>query len=479
MQAHEAQHARKMLERATLRHPRHADLWFALALAARDEEKIGLALLAAERAAECAPDHPKFLVASAQLRFDCGLSSVEHFRRAASATHQDPTVVRGLALALEAEGRLDEAESLLSAQLAARPDWIDGHRALTTLRWTRGQKSAFDESFSLAAQARPANVAVWRAWFEAVVHARQWERARDILDMAQAQTRQSAPFLSCRYFLAGERGSPGDLERLPAIDPAGFATDPVPAISQVRYHLRLGDPARALPVAIALLSTRYANMAWPYLSTIWRLLGDSRLDWFEQSDRFIRAYELGLSADTLADLAALLRRLHRPRDPHLDQSVRGGTQTDGHLFYRQDSQIQLLRHRILSALEDYAESLPKRDADHPLLGPRRDRLAFSGSWSVRLGPGGRNVAHTHPKGWISGAFYVNVPPLAERGAAPAGHIEFGVPPAELGLNLAPIARIEPAPGRVALFPSTMWHGTVPFDQGERLVVAFDLRIPHS
>jgi hypothetical protein len=28
-----------------------------------------------------------------------------------------------------------------------------------------------------------------------------------------------------------------------------------------------------------------------------------------------------------------------------------------------------------------------------------------------------------------------------------------------------------------LFPSTMWHATVPFEEGERLVVAFDVRPP--
>jgi len=28
-----------------------------------------------------------------------------------------------------------------------------------------------------------------------------------------------------------------------------------------------------------------------------------------------------------------------------------------------------------------------------------------------------------------------------------------------------------------LFPSWMWHGTVPFEHGERLTVAFDVGVP--
>jgi hypothetical protein len=65
------------------------------------------------------------------------------------------------------------------------------------------------------------------------------------------------------------------------------------------------------------------------------------------------------------------------------------------------------------------------------------------------------------------------------GPPPAGHIAFGIPPAELGLALEPYRTLAPAPGRLAVFPSTMWHGTVPFDDGERLVIAFDIKRPRG
>ena len=57
-----------------------------------------------------------------------------------------------------------------------------------------------------------------------------------------------------------------------------------------------------------------------------------------------------------------------------------------------------------------------------------------------------------------------------------GHIQFGVPMAELGLDLAPRRVIRPAVGSLALFPSYMWHGTVPFNSAQpRITVAFDLQ----
>jgi hypothetical protein len=102
-------------------------------------------------------------------------------------------------------------------------------------------------------------------------------------------------------------------------------------------------------------------------------------------------------------------------------------------------------------------------------------LYFEGAWSVRLGSQGFHVVHTHPLGWISSAFYVALPETMGKGQA--GWLQLGAPPPDLRLDLAPYCMIEPKPGRLALFPSTMWHGTVPFDDGERLTIAFDMRVP--
>jgi predicted 2-oxoglutarate/Fe(II)-dependent dioxygenase YbiX len=47
----------------------------------------------------------------------------------------------------------------------------------------------------------------------------------------------------------------------------------------------------------------------------------------------------------------------------------------------------------------------------------------------------------------------------------------------LGLDLPPLRTILPRPGQLVLFPSTMWHGTIPFESGERLTIAFDVEKP--
>jgi hypothetical protein len=65
--------------------------------------------------------------------------------------------------------------------------------------------------------------------------------------------------------------------------------------------------------------------------------------------------------------------------------------------------------------------------------------------------------------------------LPEERARRSGWIQFGQPPEDLGLELAPRRFIQPKVGHVALFPSYMWHGTVPFEDSEpRVTMAFDM-----
>ena len=101
-------------------------------------------------------------------------------------------------------------------------------------------------------------------------------------------------------------------------------------------------------------------------------------------------------------------------------------------------------------------------------------MAFGPSWSVRLAGGGYHAAHFHPGGILSSACYISLPSDMAGSDGKAGWLEIGRPPPELGLDLPPLASFEPVPGRLALFPSFLFHGTRPFTGGERLTVAFDL-----
>ena len=70
-----------------------------------------------------------------------------------------------------------------------------------------------------------------------------------------------------------------------------------------------------------------------------------------------------------------------------------------------------------------------------------------------------------------------VEPGAQRGlASKLVHLAEGLEEDVVrGVALGPEHVVKPEPGRLVLFPSYMWHGTVPFDgDAPRLTVAFDL-----
>jgi hypothetical protein len=65
--------------------------------------------------------------------------------------------------------------------------------------------------------------------------------------------------------------------------------------------------------------------------------------------------------------------------------------------------------------------------------------------------------------------------VTEDVTAQQGWLKFGEPPYELDLK-GPIRRtLQPRPGTLVLFPSYLWHGTIPFHAGQsRTTIAFDV-----
>jgi hypothetical protein len=251
------------------------------------------------------------------------------------------------------------------------------------------------------------------------------------------------------------------------------------AVHHVRHLVRTGRWARAAALIQPWLAGPASDDFYPYAGLVWRVTGDRRQAWLDRDGALVRTFDLGAALPPLDDLAATLRTLHRLRGDPLDQSVRGGSQTDGPLLANLDPAIQATRTAIVVAVEAYIAALPARDARHPALRHRRDaRPRFAGSWSVRLRGAGRHTNHIHPLGWISSALYVGVPEHRAGHPPDAGWLTIGEPPSDLGLDLPPYRTVRPAPGTLVLFPSTCWHGTRPVADGERLTIAFDIAPPH-
>lgn len=385
--------------------------------------------------------------------------------------------------ALQSLGRHAQALDAYRSALAREPGHALSLYDLARLRWRLGDPD-FDAELRAAIAAHPADA------LTAGVRAHLLWRAERFADAERA------------YVLAVERapGSPGLLDglarcrvRLGALD-AGLALHrQAVALSPQDVELRANHAASLLVAgrfeaardeaeAACQIAPQHQH-AQALRGLAWRLLGDPREPWLNDVRRFVKVYDLpppeGFSdmAAFNAALAAELQALHGDRQAPIDQTLRGGTQTVGDIFEQGHRHVDLLKARIAEAIDDYVRSLPD-DAAHPFLGRRSTGWRFTDSWSSRLARQGFHTDHVHPHGWVSSAYYVQVPPGAADAAQRRGWIQFGRP--DLPLPGVPadalVRRMEaPVPGRLVLFPSMLWHGTTPFDDDAvRMTIAFDV-----
>jgi tetratricopeptide (TPR) repeat protein len=240
-----------------------------------------------------------------------------------------------------------------------------------------------------------------------------------------------------------------------------------------------GDPLKANAMAARAVEIDPGNqVALALLGTSWRLVGDERDESLNGYDAFVQVFDLE-PPEGFADMASFntelvhhLERLHPPVREYLRQSLRGGTQTSDNLFGAGHVLVEKLRARIAEAVGRYVAALGT-DERHPYLSRKRNGFRFAGSWSSRLGDRGFHVNHLHPGGWISSCYYVDLPEAVRDEAGKQGWIKFGEPSFEVGLGVR--RAIQPAAGRLVLFPSYAWHGTVPFhDSHARTTIAFDV-----
>ncbi len=480
-----------------------------LANAAIDADEPATAAEAVARAAAIAPGHPDVLVAQGRLAQGRRQpqAATAAYRQALALRPGDALARHNLALALRTLGDSDAALAALAggalplpsqvlrghlladtgqfdaavaqyrAVVATNPDAIDAHRALAELLPQLGATAAALDSYRDALR-QTRDPALWRAAIAAARAAGDGDQMRHWA-LAAATL---GPDVEWDLAHIGALGLLGDRPAALAAAhiTAGRHAGSAAAQNFLAYLLLQAGDATAAE-APALRATRLAPLEqspWSLLGVIWRLTGDAREDWLCRYDQLVMVRSIepppGWSnlAAFLSDLTTALTARHTLRQAPADQSLRGGTQTRGALFDTADPVLLGLEASLLQTVAAGLADLPA-DASHPFLGRNGGAAVMAGSWSVRLQAQGFHVSHIHPSGWLSSAFYVGIP--AEIGGdGDAGKLLFGVPDAALGLDLPPRRVVTPVAGRLALFPSYIWHGTAPFESAApRLTVAFD------
>jgi len=259
-----------------------------------------------------------------------------------------------------------------------------------------------------------------------------------------------------------------------------FANDPDFDTAYAYALLRAGDVGNALKFAeraIVLAPSHQAALA--VLGLCYRAKNDAREDVLNGYERFVQIFDLdppaGYSSIAIFHdaLRAHLEALHEHSREFFSQTLRGGTRTVEDIFELHHPLRDALKQRVADTVSRYIGAMAE-SSDHPFLSRRQgEAFRFAGCWSSRMCGGGHHVNHIH-NGWISSVYYVDVPEIATDTKEHQGWLKFGEPSADLSFPGAIRRLVQPKPGRLVLFPSYLWHGTVPFHSDEtRMTIAFD------
>ena len=447
--------------------------WAGLLHRALDEHATAIDCLAT--AARLAPADASIAHAQAHVALEAGVDAEALFERARRLAPDNGAILIGMTAARMAAGRGPEALCELEGILEAAPLWIDGHMQYAQLSALLGRPSTASASLDRATARLPGEPSLWLARCDLSLRREAYPELLEVVARAEAAGVPDTDLTYYRAVAAGEISDP-DADRL--LSPAAATADPALAVWRTRHLLRHGRIAESIDLIDRELRSDRRQIMWPYAAIAWRLAGDPRSAWLEDRPGLVSVIDIADDLAPIVPLAARLTALHERSGQFLDQSVRGGSQTDGPLLSRIEPEIRALRAAVAGAVARHVAQLPPPDPDHPLLGLRRDRrVRFSGSWSVRLRGRGCHANHVHPMGWISSALYISVPQRRPDDTPDSASLVLGQPDARLGLDMAAREKIAPRQGRLVLFPSWMWHGTRPFAEGLRLSVAFDVAPP--
>jgi tetratricopeptide (TPR) repeat protein len=445
-----------------------------------------------------------------QARFD---EAVTMFREAVVADPSDASAQHALAVALGQTGAHEAAIEAARNAIAKGHDPIAARLVLGRALWESGRAHEAETEFRRIIVQQPTHAAAHTSLADAI-----WMRTGDLgdataaLDASNATAPRSPELRLLKARLlegAGEverayseiaRGlafAPNHVDLHVGAARTSIAFDATRSLAHAEHALRFA-PFPQAPLAIladALLANGHATRAAAaaerllqidandghavaVLATAWRLLGDARYAALYDYSAFVRATTLDTPAgwpDLRAWLADLARALHGRHDAMrahpVTQTLRSGTQIMLRLERDADPAIRALREAIGGPIERYLAALGH--------GPDRLRRRNTGRWrladfwSVRLRDSGYHFNHYHGSGWLSSACYIELPPLANG----EGWLQFGAPCMATKPALVPDYFVKPEPGLLVLFPSWMWHGTVPFSAkpgASRLTIAFDV-----
>jgi Flp pilus assembly protein TadD len=154
------------------------------------------------------------------------------------------------------------------------------------------------------------------------------------------------------------------------------------------------------------------------------------------------------------------------------RTTKFGFQSPSDVFENPSKNLLLLEKIIREAITSYYNQFKSETNLFIRNWPSKYKLQ---GWYNRLVKNGHHTSHIHQTGWLSGVIYLKTIDLPK---TDEGAIEFGLHGYDLPIkdDKYPKKLHRPKRGDLVLFPSSLFHRTIPFTTDtERCVIAFDIK----
>lgn len=455
-------------------YPREFVLHHVLALALDQSQQYPQAAQAYEKALQLQPDTPElwFNYAIVLTQLTQWQAAEQAYRKALTLNPHFFEAHGNLGTLLQRQGQLDEAITCYRAGLKIQPQDARGHFNLGTVLRDKGLLNEAIDSYQQA-------IALFPNYTDA--YNNLGETWRDHGDMPQAvqhyqQALQRNPQHASANYNMGEFLYLAErfTEAIPYFEASQledwqarvlvclYRAEQFDAFRQLRAKIMQQGP-HTVPF-VATLSTHYSinhHEADPYQFC------PSGLDFVYHRPLPELAAGSPLLVQLLQDIAqADIAERKQAR-------LTNGKQSAGNLFKRPEASFRALAELVKREFSHYRTQF--KEADCALISHFPDQLEFTSSWYVKMQQGGHLNAHIHEIGWLSGAVYLAMPDTKnpEEGAFEYGTHGDQYPQTHTDF---PTRFIKPKVGDIVLFPSSLFHRTIPFHaNAERICIAFDLQ----
>jgi Flp pilus assembly protein TadD len=459
---------------------RNAEAWSALGAALRDQNRLEDSEAAYRRAVALQPNY-----ATAHHNLGALLSEMERAEealatldRAAALGVKSRELTVNRARTLFKLYRFDEAERTYEEAVALDPLDPDAQQSLAELRYMRGDKS-FARSIVAAAATSRGDLRLQLRFGDLLRRSGDLAGSETVLRDVLAHHGSLPEVRSSLAIVLHESGrlKEAEIEALEAA--AARPQNPVVIENLVAIQLAAGRHREALPFITAQRTRDPNEQRWiAYEATAARLAGSLLYQELYDYERLVGVYDVEAPSgwSSMAELNEALitafTERHRLAMHPLDQSLRNGSQTARGLLSDADPAIRAILQAFQEPIEAYRRAIGSNPG-HPLTARNHGATQMTGCWSVQLRREGFHVNHIHPQGWISSAYYVAVPDEVNDPGLMSGWLKFGEPRFPVP-GADPAHFVQPRAGRLALFPSYMWHGTNPIHGSQpRTTIAFD------